>query len=320
MARNSLYTRRTANFLLLARVKAKTRAAYSKAVKAFCAFLELRGVRLSLFDASAVTLDRHLLRFVEYVFDENDGKKRQLATNAMYGVILIRPDLKAKDKLPSARAVLQGWQTAFPSKKYPPLPKYVLYAMAYYVYDVLSLPKVAVALLLAWDGFFRIGEVASLKVGDVALPGDLRFPVGRRTAVVAIKEAKTGRNQTVRLRSPIISGFLAKLIAGRDKKKSLFGVSASRLRSIFHKARQGCGLHRVPHFAFHSIRHGAATAALLEDVPLQEVLRRGRWKAATSARHYIQEGEAMLVSLQIDTELLYNGSLIFRNIKKFFKI
>ena len=122
------------------------------------------------------------------------------------------------------------------------------------------------------------------------------------------------------LRSPIISGFLARLIAGRDKKKSLFGVSTSRLRNIFHKARQGCGLHRVPHFAFHSIRHGAATAALLEDVPLQEVLRRGRWKAATSARHYIQEGEAMLVSLQIDTELLYNGSLIFRNIKNFFKI
>ena len=320
MARNSVYTRRTANFLLLARVKAKTRAAYSKAVKAFCAFLELRGVQLSLFDASATTLDRHLLRFVEHVFDENDGKKRQLATNAMYGVILLRPDLKAKDKLPSARAVLQGWQTAFPSKKYPPLPKYVLFAMAYYVYDVLSLPGVAVALLLAWDGFFRIDEVASLKVGDVALPGGLRFPVGRRTAVVAIKEAKTGRNQTVRLRSPIISGFLAKLIAGRDKKKSLFGVSASRLRSIFHKARQGCGLHRVPHFAFHSIRHGAATAALLEDVPLQEVLRRGRWKAATSARHYIQEGEAMLVSLQIDTELLYNGRLISRNIKKNFKI
>ena len=121
MARNSVYTRRTANFLLLARVKAKTRAAYSKAVKAFCAFLELRGVQLSLFDASAATLDRHLLRFVEYVFaiDKNHGKKRQLATNAMYGVILIRPDRASRQKTSfrlRARAVLQGWQTAFPSK------------------------------------------------------------------------------------------------------------------------------------------------------------------------------------------------------------
>jgi len=49
----------------------------------------------------------------------------------------------------------------------------------------------------------------------------------------------------------------------------------------------------------HSLRHGGATRLKMRGVPLEEVMQRGRWAVSPSARHYIQAGEAMLLSVAV---------------------
>ena len=256
---------------------------------------------VDVFRCRADELDMALSSYFHQLYRLMDGGGRTDARFTMYGLILVRPELRYHARLAYARAALRGWRRMVPSVKRPPLPVQVLYVMARFIKVELNLSYLALLFLLAFDGYLRIGEVCSLKVKDVRL-----VPTG---AVLRLVSTKTGPNQTVKVRSLTMVRLLRRLVSGRKPEESLFGYSKESVGSYFRMvvAVHGWG---ACLFTFHSIRHGAATEDLIQGVELQEVLRRGRWAAAKSARHYIQEGEALIFNTKISQPLLDFGKFV----------
>ena len=82
---------------------------------------------------------------------------------------------------------------------------------------------------------------------------------------------------------------------------------AEELRAAFHRAMDvlvpGGADVRGLSFCWHSFRHGGASRAFLEGRSLDAIMLRGRWAAQSSARHYIQAGRQMLLSIRQPTEV-----------------
>ena len=72
-----------------------------------------------------------------------------------------------------------------------------------------------------------------------------------------------------------------------------------QLRKALAQALTGLGLgdgnDRGLHFSWHSCRHGGASRAFLLNRPMSDILLRGRWKAESSGRHYVQAGRQLLI-------------------------
>ena len=67
---------------------------------------------------------------------------------------------------------------------------------------------------------------------------------------------------------------------------------------------QSCAdLSLSPDYVPHSLRHGGATHDHITGVPLEEILRHGRWAAVKSARHYVQSGRALLLTTAVPAEV-----------------
>jgi len=179
----------------------------------------------------------------------------------------------------------------------------------------------AIALLVCYEGYLRISELCSLRWKDLILPGDARL--SRRSSCkggLRVKSSKTGNNQFVVIRSAYVLTLLRqmKFVYKKDRPRDiLFGVRIAVLRKNFGRALKYLGLDGNG-FVVHSIRHGAATEALLDGIPLQEVLEKGRWKAASSARHYIQQGRALFIATSIPSMITEFGAHIELDVVKYF--
>ena len=127
-------------------------------------------------------------------------------------------------------------------------------------------------------------------------------PAGRRVAVY-LETTKTGRRQAVIVESSEVAAIL---VAWRDahraqglSEEALLFPAPDQLRKALAQALQGVGLaegnDRGLHFSWHSCRHGGASRAFLLNKPMSDILLRGRWKAESSGRHYVQAGRQMLI-------------------------
>ena len=80
------------------------------------------------------------------------------------------------------------------------------------------------------------------------------------------------------------------------------------LRSLAHSLRSASGM--LGSFVFHSLRAGGALYLLNMGAPLDEVLRRGRWRRPESARPYLQRFRALAAGRAIPDALLARGALL----------
>ena len=163
----------------------------------------------------------------------------------------------------------------------------------------------AVALLVSFDCLLRISEVSGLKARDVVDNRGHVDPAGRGVAVY-LEATKTGRRQAVLDLLVESLEVAALLVAWRDAHRAqgwseeapLF-PAPDRLRQALAQALQGVGLaagnDRGLHFSWRSCRHGGASRAFLLNRPMSDILLRGRWKAESSGRHYVQAGRQMLI-------------------------
>lgn len=127
-------------------------------------------------------------------------------------------------------------------------------------------------------------------------------PAGRGVAGY-LEATKTGRRQAVLVESLEVAALLvawrdAHRAQGWSEEAPLF-PAPDRLRHALAQALQGVGLaagnDRGLHFSWHSCRHGGASRAFLLNRPMSDILLRGRWKAESSGRHYVQAGRQMLI-------------------------
>ena len=255
----------------------------------------------------AVELDAVLCEYFVFLH-ESDGSV-STANNTLYAVKHFLP--QCKYLLPDATQVLRGWNKSSDHMSRPPLTQELTVVLAISMLKAGHLPA-AVATLLAFDCYLRIGEFCSLRVRDVALNHQMRFGSAFSGMVIGLAKTKTGVNQSVPVKDSVVEVlveyYLREYRHGSHPSSSLFGLTTHQYRRAFHLACHSLGLAQFG-FTPHSLRHGGATRDFLRERPLEEIILRGRWASSTSVRRYIQSGRMLLIAVDA-TALQQTGAAL----------
>ena len=234
-------------------------------------------------------LDTILVQFFEYMFLENSSRgNRQTCANVRAAVLLRIP--AAKYQLNASARALKGWDRLTPSTQRIPCPVGVAWLLAQEFWrrgDHVC----ACVIVLAFDCYLRVGEVLQLATADVGMPA------GDRPGVLRLRETKTGRNQSVVIRSEVVVRMLSTLIEKAVARGSgdLFPISAMTFNRRVSTLILELGLTGLILTA-HCFRHGGATEDLIKGLPMRDIIVRGRWRSDRSVENYLQAARALMVN------------------------
>jgi integrase len=219
-------------------------------------------------------------------------------------VVLRRPDMRSR--LPISQRCMRGWARSTPSVSHPPLPWELTVTLACLLAHW-GFRGPAVAMLLAFDCYLRVNEIARLRVCDVVFRSDARMGGAFAGMVVCLPSAKGGRNQSVPIRRHAVADILTLWIRSLRPRSTpsqlqadttpVFGLTADRLRRLM--ARGGAALRLTTKYVPHSLRHGGASTDYLHSGSIDDVLFRGRWKRTEAAKTYIQCSRALLAAQHV---------------------
>ena len=171
----------------------------------------------------------------------------------------------------------------------------------------------AVAILVGFDCWLRISELANLHVSDII---DQRGHPDKAFCgvVLFLRETKTGARQAVRVADSNVATIL---VAWRDARAQVAGADAAlfppasalranlaaALAALLGADRGALGLD----FVWHSLRHSGASCAscaLMLGADVQDIMIRGRWRCLESTRRYVQAGRHLLMSIALPPPVL----------------
>ncbi len=260
-------------------------------------------------------LDELLADYFQQMYDENEGKGKTKAKATLYGVYLFLPH--AKGKLIVSERISSRWSKSAPATSYPPLTWELTVLVAVQMARHRR-ADLALAALLGFDCLLRVGELMRVRARDIAFPTDARMGAEYRVTTLAIPVAKTGRNQSVIVRNPDVVALLrdavARAVAAKARDAPLFRGGAPGFRALFKRACAELGL--SDKYVPHSLRHGGATRLHLQGVPLEDIMARGRWASAKSARTYIQASRAVLMATRPPPARVAAGLALSRDVKQ----
>jgi len=277
--------------LLDAAIGKGSAARYRAGCKRFLGYLDEERLSDHAF-SSASNLDEAFVEFFNHIYLSHGGTHRSWGSNALYGTIHASPDLKGC--LPKACRALKAWSRLHPPQPRPPL----TWEMSVVIAFKISMANwtMGVACLLAFVCYLRIGEMCRIRVSDVAVAGDLRLSSTRRGMSIRLRITKTGLNKWVDVRDPVVAKCVRVLMEGKGQEDLLFGCAPSDFRKLFKSACADLGL--SPAYVPHSLRHGGATHDFIRGYTIEQIMVFGRWASSSSARHYIQSGRALLLTVQ----------------------
>jgi integrase len=277
------------NPLWASSIAPSTLAAYTSNVRRFIAYTGL--TEQELLRRSPARIDRKLAAYVAHLHAAGDSYS--YATQAVYGLIFFHPHLHAL--LPVTRRCVKGWERTRSHRSYPPITWELTLLLS------LCLAKrgehaMAVACLLAFDGYLRVREYLRLEYRDVARMSDPRLGAAHTNMAIRLARAKTGVNQWVSVRDPSVMAALADYLDSRkwQPDKRVFPFGASRWRRCIADVCASLGVTDV-RIVPHSFRHGGATRDYLRGYTIEQIMLHGRWRSMSSAQRYIQQGPAMLL-------------------------
>lgn len=280
-------------YLLAAPLAESTQKKYKSAV---CDFLTWMFDN----DEDAETIEEFDDLLMDYIHELHlSGQGKTKAINTLYGLLTYMPRL-TKLLVGSKRAI-KGWNKIAVTKKYPPLTLSLTMVIALQMarrkrYDM------AVGALLSFDCLLRVGELTNIRREDIADTGDLRISSRHRNLMIRLRRTKTGDNKWVDVRDENVITLVRGLMAKTKPKAKLFNFTSSQFRRVLKGVCLELGL--SPLYVPHSLRHGGATHYHhILDMPLEDILMRGRWSSVKSARHYIQSGKAVLLDFEIPSGL-----------------
>ena len=171
----------------------------------------------------------------------------------------------------------------------------------------------AVGLLLSFDCYLRVSELVHLQRVDVVMLNDPRMGRAHQGMALRLAKTKTGVNQSVDVRSPVVVRLLQFWMRHTEEDARdtdlVFPFSPSRFRKLIRAVCSVLDLEDIPYVP-HSLRHGGATADYMRGDNIDQIMFRGRWKSMESARRYIQQGKAMLAMRRIPQRLNDLGQLL----------
>lgn len=280
-------------------VKPATLQQYSTSFNTFLSHARLS--HQQFLHTPAPTIDWLLAVFLQHMYDtlrpfDSSGK-------ALHAAVFFRPDLKLH--LHQARQCLKAWSRCRHTTSHPPLTWELTVVIACTLARAQH-SSAAMAMLLGFDCYLRVGEMLRLRRCDVILPHDSRMGRAHTSMAVVLKEAKTGKDQSVTIDSPVVGALLChwlQLLPDRSPKALVFaGLNAARFRTLMRKACVALGVGDTPYVP-HSLRHGGATADFLRTQSIEHVQFRGRWKLQETARNYLNTARALLAAQQIPPQL-----------------
>ena len=299
-------------------VASTTLRTYDKNLNNFLQFTRLSFSLFLTFDAQR--LDAKLAAYIEHM--HATAAPFDYASHAVHGVIFRRPELRGPSSLPISRQCLRGWARTRLTASHPPLTweLTVLFAV--------NMARSghhgpAVAILLAFDCYLRVGELTRLRYCDVVQPHDPRLGSGHTTMALRLPKTKTGLNQWVSLQNADVTSILVHWLRqqghvhDQSSTRRVFPFSPSHLRWLLHRVKEQLGLSATPYVP-HSLRHGGATYDYLRGASIEQVMYRGRWQSMVSARRYIQTGRALLVAQQVPQRLNQLGQLFNQSLPAIF--
>ena len=195
--------------------------------------------------APASALDRELAVYLQRMFDAS--RPFDTAGKALHAAVFFRQDFKLR--LPQARQCLKGWDLNRHKASHPPLTWELTVIIACMLARA-HRSAAAMAMLLGFDCYLRCGEMLRLRRCDVVLPNDSCMGQADTHMAVVLKEAKTGKNQSVTIDSPVFGALLCHwldLLPDTSPHALAFaGLSPARFRTLMREACIAIGLGDTP--------------------------------------------------------------------------
>ena len=282
--------------------------AYNKQLAGFLLYSRL--THQQFLTAPAFKLDRLLAVYIQHCFDAS--VPFTYASHALHAATFHRLDLKTR--LFTARQCLKGWASVKQTNSHAPLTWELTLVIACTIARS-GHHAAAVAMLVGFDCYLRVGELLRLRRRDIVMPNDARMGSADRSMAVCLGQTKTGRNQDVPLQNPDIMAVLClwmRSLPPSHGNPLVFDLSAAKLRRLMHEACISLGVRG--HYVPHSLRHGGATFDFLRTRDIDHVQFRGRWKSMETARNYVQTARALLAAQQVPQRLNDLGQLFSRSL------
>jgi integrase len=294
--------------LLLCVVNEATEKRYRKDLQKFLDWAKRRGEKA----LSAQEMDILLYQYFQEVFDETQSRTGlQHCRNVKAAAQLLMPALKYA--LPTAGAALKGWDKCSPSQQKPPVPGTVAYVLVGYFLEKSKLDLACMTLLM-FEGYLRISEAANLTVADVTMP------TGVRSGGLRLQKTKTGLNQSVIIRKPIVWALLQRVMRKLKPGSSrLFDASEQDYNLEMKQAWVRLGLQQFG-WTPHSLRHGGASWDYLNGTSMADIIQKGRWREPNSASRYVQSGRAILLGTQLPVPIVRRGQKLLEEPSALLKI
>ena len=274
--------------------------AYQRSLSGF--LVHARLTPQQLLSEPAARLDRLLAVYIQHSYDSSSPFT--YASHALHAVIFHRSDVKAS--LFVSRQCLKGWERMKRTVSHPPLTWELTVVLAC-AFARSGFHAPAVAMLVGFDCYLRVGELTRIRRRDVVMPHDARFGRSHTSMAVCLARTKTGLNQSVALRNPDVAAILCAWVralpaTSANDNPLVFPFSPDHLRRLM---RDACVKLQVGHTAYvpHSLRHGGATADFLRTGSIEQVQFRGRWKSMESLRTYVQTARALLAAQEVPPAL-----------------
>jgi integrase len=239
--------------------------------------------------------------YLQHLYDS--GQSFHLAACTVFGLQHKVPWMA--NHLNGSKLALKGWNRSAPSTSHPPLTWELTCLLSVWML-LHDEPDVALAMLVGFDCYLRIGELINLTVQDVAKANDPRIGAAYRGVMLRLAKTKTGNNQAVTVENGVVASLLQRRIQGRRSDEKVFAISREHFYSVMHKACSALGLGDHG-YTPHSLRHGGATRHYLQGKPITDIQFRGRWSNAKSVRTYIQSGRALLLLTKVNPDTFSLG-------------
>lgn len=290
----------------------RSRKAYDSNLNSFLTFARLPLQQFLI--EPATRLDRLLAVYIQHSYDS--GLSFTNTSHALHGVVFHRPELK--ERLFTSRQCLRGWDRVKVSVSRPPLTWELTVCIAC-AFAKAGHHGPAVAALLAFDCYLRVGELTRIRLKDVVMPNDARMGRAHPDMAVCLGKTKTGRDQSVSVQNTDVADILCLWVrslprSSADPNPLVFPFSPDFFRRLLRRTCMQLGLGHIPYVP-HSLRHGGATADFLRIGSIEHVQFRGRWKTMESVRTYVQTARALLAAQDVPPALnelgqQFNDSLV----------
>lgn len=280
---------------------------YNRSISKFLSHIRLP---LPLFLSMSLSkLDHLLTRYIEHLFES--AAPFDYASHTLHAIAFRRPELRSGMALPMARQSVRAWARVKQSVSHPPL-TWELAVLFSVTMSSSGHHGAAVALLLSFDGYLRVGEMTRLVARDIIVPNDSRVGSAYTGMALALGKTKTGLNQSVTIRRESIVAVMMhwmrsqKLLHPSSSRRLVFPFSPAYFRRVLHATKESLGLGSTPYVP-HSLRHGGATYDFMRGASINDVMLHGRWQQMKSASRYVQTGRALLAANEVPPQLNQRG-------------